>query len=93
MSRLRFVTGEVAIFAVPTVEHAFSNVGEQVVIMEIGPFKKGDMCRTAGKMVEDTFDYVAEFSDGLFGVKDWQLAKLNPPAEPESITRREEVEA
>jgi len=85
MNGLRFKVGELAIYAVPWSPRCNPYVGQQCEVI-----KAGHVCVIEGVFV----DYDLLFSDGIkIAAYDWQLRKLDPPAEPESITRREEVEA
>jgi len=104
MSYLRFKVGDLAVVAIA--EKA-ENIGRIVEIAAVGPFKTGDHVRLpcGGSCnfrpgYKDRADYVLnarwklENEHGLVWLvaHDWQLRKLDPPAEPESLRRCEEVE-
>lgn len=96
MSGLRFKAGELAILAVSTDDSATGCEGEIVEIYLVGPFVPGDVVLLEGvKRVRilKYSDYVIRWPGTTTGgiVKDWQLRKIDPSAEPESITRRLEV--
>lgn len=91
MSGLRFKVGELARIVVamdPT------NHGKVVEINAVGPFKAGHRLAWQGKhrMALVDCDYFIAGEAGEWVARDWHLQKLDPSAEPESITRREEVE-
>lgn len=90
---LRFNTGDLARFVVPYVPAAVPLVGTVVEIMSVGPFAPGESTRDGmfnGADVE--MDYVIRNNQGCGLAKDWQLAPIDPPAEPDSIKRYEELE-
>jgi len=99
MSGLRFKVGELA----KVIAARFPRFQNEVVqIVAVGPFKIGDVVQVdlAGGVIRIDYacDYVTDIREEhdiprWISFHDWQLAKLDPPAEPESITRREEVEA
>lgn len=92
MNGLRFKVGELAIFAIATKANGIPYVGCNIEIMYIGPFHAGQQWN--GIAIPNDCDYLLLAKDGRKGAAfDWQLRKLDPPAEPESITRREEVQA
>ena len=96
MSMLRFEAGEMAIFAVAMFPSAFGHQGEQVEVLHRGPFGAGSLVTIRGYTwrIDRDVDYAIGWRDGYIGcVRDWQLRKINPPAEPATLTRREEVEA
>lgn len=96
MNGLRFQPGEAAVFAVATDPSGLPGIGAHVDVLLVGPIQAGDVLRYGevfGVAHADA-DYLIDWPDGEFGlVRDWQLRKINPPAEPESITRQLEVTA
>jgi hypothetical protein len=86
---MRFQVGELARIVV---EAEFPEVvGKTVEILEAGEIRTD-----SGRV----FDYETSCPDGqtlnedeLWVAMDWQLQKINPPDEPISLTRSEEVEA
>jgi hypothetical protein len=84
MSGLRFKVGDLAVIAVvrnPTFQHL---LGRQVTITGIHT-----------RTIYDTYeDYRLDFFNGNHHAccMDWQLRKLDPPAEPASLTRESDVE-
>lgn len=92
MNGLRFKVGEMAIVAVAMNP---VNQGKVVEIIAVGPFKAGHRVVVNGvrrRSLEDC-DYFLDQSPPGGLAHDYQLRKIDPPAEPESITRREECEA
>ncbi|NII73240.1 hypothetical protein FHW84_001809 [Dyella sp. SG562] len=90
MSGLRFKEGDLAIIAVVSEMHELR--GRLCEVIAVGPWKHDEIA--FGRPVNGGADYVVAVVGGFEGcIHDWQLRKLDPPAEPESITRREEVEA
>jgi hypothetical protein len=83
MSGLRFKVGEMAIYAVPCCEECMPVVGDIFKIDECGPTNDGD-----GVPV----DYMISNEEREGPCFDWQLRKIDPPAEPASLTRHEECE-
>lgn len=94
MNGLRFKVGELAIFMFARGEEGAPFQGETCQVIDVGPWKAGDEWRPGFKCFRKDSDYVIQMPQGAKGqCMDYQLRKLDPPAEPESITRREEVEA
>lgn len=87
MSGLRFKVGELAIIAVASPE----NVGKIVQIDAVGPFASFDSIPWRGgrRYALVDCDY---FIGDQWIAHDWQLRKLDPPAEPASLTSTEECE-
>jgi hypothetical protein len=97
MPILRFAVGESAVIAIS----ASGSRGKIVEILAVGPFKEGDVVRTPdGELRTCTHeaDYVATHvsptPERPFAlVRDYKLRKIDPPAEPASLTRRSEYGA
>jgi len=79
MSGLRFKAGELA-RVIFSVDHP----GDIVEIVAVGSFRA--RCGTPS-------DYIVLHATGVFVIQDWRLAKIDPPAEPASLTRETDVEA
>jgi hypothetical protein len=88
----RFVVGETVIFAVPFYLDDVQWNGMRVVIAGNNGYKRGDV-HGRGRVDKDCDYLCAVFRDGKqlgqFCAQDWQLRKLNPPAEPASLKRSE----
>lgn len=93
--KMRFEVGEPAIFAVAASADQMNDVGKQGTVEMIGPFHVGQLVTFKGNLRQVVFagDYILMFDD-VKGViaKDWQLRKIDPPAEPESLKRTEDLE-
>lgn len=90
---LRFKTGDLARFVVPYVDEAIPLVGTVVEIVSVGPFAPGESTRDGLFNGTDVvMDYIIRNTEGSGLAKDWQLAPLEPPAEPNAITRPEDIE-
>jgi hypothetical protein len=83
MSGLRFGVGELAIYAVPWDEECLPVAGHIFKVDEVGPLEDGD-----GVLV----DYMISNEEHEGSCYDWQLRKIDPPAEPASLTRESDVE-
>lgn len=84
MSGLRFKVGDPAVFAVARTVHGIPHAGS---VCEVS--MAGDILSACGEWT----DYEIKFADGAgLCVMDYQLRKLDPPAEPESLTRQQEEE-
>jgi hypothetical protein len=93
MSGLRFKVGELAILQFTTDQSAFGCEGDRVEIYAAGPFKPGDtvMIGREPAKIGKAGDYVIRWSDDSGGICfDWQLRKIDSPAEPASLTRESE---
>lgn len=96
MSGLRFKQGELAILVVARGKKSSAALGDQVLIHAVGPFRRGDTFHPyrpgsdISKAMQDV-DYAVIAPTGGIMCMDWQLRKIDPPAELESITRRLEV--
>lgn len=96
MTGLRFKVGELAIMALCPSRDGDRAIGQTVEVIAISvapgqPVKAswGEwyFCRTG-------HDYVVQFpNDSLMWCSDWQLRKIDPPAEPASLKRESEVVA
>lgn len=65
------------------------NVGEVVTIEEVGPFGENHW----GGKKSLGGEYLIRAPDGRLGVvRDYQLRKIDPPAEPASLTRTTDEE-
>ena len=83
MSGLRFKVGELALFAVARTGDGQHWVGEVVQVIAVGALTRSLAI----------VDYGVESPDGeTGGCYDWQLRKLDPPAEPLSLTRQQPEE-
>lgn len=92
MSGLRFKVGELVVFAVSSnIANSDRYLGEVMCVEAVGPFRPGDV--VLGRVMHRHRDYIISFGAKLGTARDWQIRKLDPPAEPRSIKRREEVEA
>jgi hypothetical protein len=94
---LRFKVGELAIVAVGRGKKSLRLIGEEVRIHCVGPFRSGDTflpsdpTKLWGQALQDG-DYACTSSLGGFMAMDWQLRKIDPPAEPASLTHQVEEE-
>jgi hypothetical protein len=88
MSGLRFKVGELAVFYIPRHPCGVSGIGRIVEVVEVGPIQQGQICQSTGKPLDvGPRDYIVQM-DGFRGsCDDYQLRKLDPPAEPVSLTR------
>ena len=86
MNGLRFKVGDLARVAVITDADDADVINKFVEIVAIGEFNPD---------VGRVFDYDADYGDSefLFTCMDYQLRKIDPPAEPASLTRTEDCEA
>lgn len=90
---MRFQIGEMAIYAVAQQASGINLVGKECSIEQVGPFPEGHSFGDGRRTVTPA-DYRVRFADGQTAApKDWQLRKINPPKEPESLTRRQEATA
>lgn len=96
MSGLRFKVGDLAILAFATDPSGIGSEGEVVEIYSAGPYQPGDRVpiRGVARRIGKACDYVIRFSGTNDGgiCHDYQLRKIDPPAEPESLTRENECE-
>ncbi|HEY4145203.1 hypothetical protein [Pinirhizobacter sp.] len=97
MKGLRFSIGDIAVFAVARCSDSNRFIDRECIVRMIGPYARGQILPHPVKgnpcFVDADGDYVVVFANGLAACPlDWQLRKLDPPAEPESITRREDAE-
>lgn len=79
MSGLRFKLGDLAVFAVARTVRGIPYVGLECIVILAGeaPDDEGGLQ-----------DYWVRYEDTTeASVADWQLRKINPPAEPASLTR------
>ncbi len=92
---LRFKVGEPAIFAVAVMPDQIAAVGKHCIVERVGPFAVGDIIHFKGStyIFGRACDYICMF-DAENGViaHDWQLRKIDPPAEPASLTRSSDIE-
>lgn len=91
--QMRFEEGELARVAVSTNPRY---QGVIVTIVKVGPFKQYDVVRigeTRMLMLANDCDYVVNAEGDMKLAFDYQLAKLNPPAEEEALVKEEEWEA
>jgi len=79
----RFKVGELARFVVPIWPGQISHVGEVVEIIQLDP----------PPGMHGKRDYLCRWHEKEGQLLDYQLAKLDPPEETDSLTRREECEA
>jgi len=98
VSGLRFKVGEFAIYAVSIDAKSGPYVGCLCEVFRVGPFHQGEriqLPRLYGWEARSDIDcdYVVEFPDLYAAVHDWQLRKIDPPAEPASLTCDSECEA
>lgn len=97
MGALRFKQGDIAVLAVARSHKSQPHVGKQGTIERVGPMKPGDKFCWRGRMcvVDGEGDYVwacgEDITSGVVPM-DWQLRKLDPPAEPESMRHVERLE-
>lgn len=89
---MRFKKGDLARYVVPLGTRGIASVGAVVEILAVG----ARVCEDpyTGK-VEKWGDYTITDPRGITAFRvcaDYQLAPLDPPAEPASLTRREELE-
>lgn len=93
MNGLRFKVGELAIFVCPSHSTGIGHEGTTVRVAEVGPYRTGQYVQCVGVIASYNFDYVIDWPSGHIGfVRDWQLQKLDPPAEPKTMTVVEEME-
>lgn len=86
MNGLRFKVGEMAILAVALRRHDL--LGTHVSVEKIHQRPAGSACVDNSTLLV-ACDYIVEHVDGSKGsVADWQLRKIDPPAEPASLTRQ-----
>lgn len=96
MNGLRFQEGEQAIFACPRSFEAQEEIGNLCTVALVGPWAAGQTVQLPDGQrgyLDSAADYLIDCGDSWRYVRDWQLRKLNPPAEPASITRDSEVTA
>lgn len=94
---MRFKVGELAVLAVSLHPEETDDIGKEVIVQEIGPYRTGQVIRhpICGEMgfVVRPGDYLVTFSDEACScVRDFQLKKMNPPEEPASLRRDETIE-
>lgn len=93
---LRFQQGELAIFAVAMSHEGISKIGQQIEVTAAGPFKAGEWVsgKTQTAMCSLDCDYLIYFpADGRETMAlDFQLRKINPPEEPETMKRTSDLE-
>lgn len=96
---MRFKIGEMAIYAVAINPELMKYKNQQCTVVAIGPYSAGQVVPHPTKpgqtaKVVHGGDYIVTFADGQ-GVSphDWQLRKINPPEEPESLKHHEEATA
>ena len=89
---MRFVEGEMARVVVCT-NPRYQN--EVVEVIGVGPYKQFDMVKLPGRLllVSNDCDYIVQAGEYGKLAFDYQLAKIEPPAEQETITKAEETEA
>lgn len=88
MNGLRFKVGDLVrvVVALP-VDHPVVN-GSVGTILEVGEFED-----TRGLLFPYDIDFPEDHGSEFTTVcHDWQLAPVNPPVEPASLTRREDCE-
>ena len=92
---MRFQKGEPAIFAVAANPGQIPCVGKECTVDEVGPFSVGQIIVFKGELrrFDRACDYICMF-DAEHGViaQDWQLRKINPPEEPEAMTRTSDID-
>lgn len=85
---MRFKVGELAILCVSRL--GLVRAGSIVEVMALSP-RKGEF--SSGRLNDANGDYViSDGRDEYFIVVDWQLRKLDPPAEPSALTRQHDEE-
>lgn len=89
---MRFKVGELAIIAVDAGGNGHE--GQMVEIVEVGPMW---MMPNDGSLKPLLMDYQVNIEgehplNGKWFVWDWELRKIDPPAEPAELTRTEEQE-
>lgn len=91
---LRFKVGDLARFVVAIRPQSIPAVGGIVEIIDVGPFAPGaTLCDGSENGCPIQMDYFIS-SGGREGMaNDIQLQPLDPPAEPASLTRVEELES
>jgi hypothetical protein len=92
MSGLRFKVGDMALVAVAMNP---KNLGDVVQILAIGPYRIGDVVigpHGGPVLLRTSADYFVDGRSICQTAFDWQLRKLDPPAEPASLTRTKECE-
>ena len=91
MSGLRFKVGELAIFQFSITGIDPQDMGELCEVAELGPYPIGSFT-TKGPTTR-VCDYLVQFADGSCRYcTDIELRKIDPPAEPASLTRESECE-
>ena len=91
MSGLRFKVGDLAWYMVARARSGFPYMGTIVQIESVGPFARGQLWK--GSKFKWNSDYIVMTHDDALGeVSDFQLRKIDPPAEPASLTRETDVE-
>lgn len=90
MNGLRFTVDELAIFAVPSAPAGIGREGAVITIAAVGPFRCGDWIGDIDVTPRASGDYIIRWPDENLSVfNDWQLRKLDPPAEPKKLRRTE----
>ena len=82
---MRFKVGELALVAIS----AHGHQGKTVCIVQVGPCRFTDI--SSGKTYVRDYRTDDGAAANLF-VDDWQLRKIDPPAEPKCLIRSEEIE-
>lgn len=91
---LRFKVGDVARFVVAIHPKSIPVIGTIVEITSVGPFQPGQSTNDGGvNGCPFQMDYVVSSPSGLGMAKDYQLQRIDPPAEPATLTRVEELES
>jgi hypothetical protein len=95
MNGLRFDLGEIAILVIARGPESSAALNTQCDVCAVGPFREDQIVQLSDRwgIVGCQCDYLINACSGIICVMDWQLRKIDPPAEPESLTMREEVEA
>ncbi|WP_426269177.1 hypothetical protein ACN9MB_13200 [Dyella kyungheensis] len=98
MNGLRFREGDLARLVVARTSHSIQYLGQVMTVFAVGPFKDGHEFpslpghKRGIARADGDYGLLLDRDTG-FMAYDWKLAKVDPPAEPESLTRREECEA
>lgn len=95
MSGLRFKVGDLVRIVRMSNTHAFHLIGRIGEIHLVGPFAAFEGFKIEGEWWgwDKPFDYVVDVGPSeYFIARDDDLAPIDPPAEPESLTRRTHLE-
>lgn len=91
---MRFKLDELALVAVCSGRPEW--VGRQCQVLNIGPFERDTIiCVNGGRwLVQEDADYITEVQgvSDFVTFRDWQLRKLDPPEEPQAMTKHKKEE-